>query len=268
MTMTNMPARLIGKTLETKNSLKKTLEKSKQRKYLTMTYLQRVFPVSLFPLRENARVFRTRQKELFSLKYAELLELKDQNIYYLKMLRDSFRMMREGRLRSFSCRWMNLGMMSNGRCLTLNIGCPKIVKGSLSSVLEEKVNKKYYLSKKMLNKLSEQYEQSSRISDDISYCINTPTGGHHIPKIATCIDANYYKGWLAHGQRQMISNKTKIRRLTPKECERLQGFPDDWTRGVSDTQRYKQMGNAVSVPVIKAIGRKLYDLIRRGINGR
>ena len=49
----------------------------------------------------------------------------------------------------------------------------------------------------------------------------------------------------------------KIRRLTPTECERLQGFPDGWTEGVSDTQRYKQMGNAVTVNVIEAIARKL-----------
>lgn len=48
-----------------------------------------------------------------------------------------------------------------------------------------------------------------------------------------------------------------IRRLTPTECERLQGFPDGWTEGVSDTQRYKTLGNAVTVNVIKAIMMKL-----------
>ena len=48
-----------------------------------------------------------------------------------------------------------------------------------------------------------------------------------------------------------------IRRLTPTECERLQGFPDGWTEGQSDTQRYKQLGNAVSVPVVKAVGERL-----------
>jgi site-specific DNA-cytosine methylase len=46
---------------------------------------------------------------------------------------------------------------------------------------------------------------------------------------------------------------SKIRRLTPTECERLQGFPDGWTQGVSDTQRYKCLGNAVTVPVIEYI---------------
>jgi len=44
-----------------------------------------------------------------------------------------------------------------------------------------------------------------------------------------------------------------IRRLTPTECERLQGFPDGWTEGVSDTQRYKTLGNAVTVNVIRDI---------------
>jgi DNA (cytosine-5)-methyltransferase 1 len=54
-----------------------------------------------------------------------------------------------------------------------------------------------------------------------------------------------------------------IWRLTPRECERLQGFPDDWTalddrgRPVSDTARYRAMGNAVTVPVITWLGRRL-----------
>ena len=52
--------------------------------------------------------------------------------------------------------------------------------------------------------------------------------------------------------------KSAIRRLTPTECERLQGFPDGWTEGQSDTQRYKQMGNAVSVPVVKSVMEKLF----------
>ena len=55
----------------------------------------------------------------------------------------------------------------------------------------------------------------------------------------------------------------KVRRLTPKECERLQGFPDDWTASghdgvsMSDTQRYKQCGNAVSVPVVELIAERM-----------
>ena len=53
-----------------------------------------------------------------------------------------------------------------------------------------------------------------------------------------------------------ISNGMRIRRLTPTECERLQGFPDGWTEGISDTQRYKCLGNAVTVNVIAEIIKK------------
>jgi len=64
-----------------------------------------------------------------------------------------------------------------------------------------------------------------------------------------------------------IYDGAKIRRLTPKECEKLQGFPDDWTEHgidekgneikISDSQRYKILGNAVTVNVITAIVKKL-----------
>ena len=49
-----------------------------------------------------------------------------------------------------------------------------------------------------------------------------------------------------------LQNQT-VRRLTPVECERLQGFPDNWTDGQADSNRYKQMGNAVAVPVVQWI---------------
>lgn len=51
---------------------------------------------------------------------------------------------------------------------------------------------------------------------------------------------------------------TRIRRLTEVECERLQGFPDGWTEGIASTQRYKCLGNAVTVNVVQAIMEKLY----------
>ena len=48
-----------------------------------------------------------------------------------------------------------------------------------------------------------------------------------------------------------------VRRLTPVECERLQGFPDDWTAGQADSHRYKQMGNAVTVNVVEWVGKAI-----------
>jgi DNA (cytosine-5)-methyltransferase 1 len=55
----------------------------------------------------------------------------------------------------------------------------------------------------------------------------------------------------------LLAEPMRVRRLTPTECERLQGFPDGWTDEQSDTQRYKQMGNAVTVNVIEWIGSRL-----------
>ena len=65
------------------------------------------------------------------------------------------------------------------------------------------------------------------------------TGGNNMPMVAT----------------------TQVRRLTPLECERLQGFPDNWTADQVDTHRYKQMGNAVAVPVVEWIIQGIADSI-------
>jgi len=55
----------------------------------------------------------------------------------------------------------------------------------------------------------------------------------------------------------MVRAQQAVRRLTPVECERLQGFPDGWTEGIADTHRYKQMGNAVTVNVAEYVGKLL-----------
>jgi site-specific DNA-cytosine methylase len=62
-------------------------------------------------------------------------------------------------------------------------------------------------------------------------------------------------------QAPAVATEQTVRRLTPVECERLQGFPDDWTSGQADSSRYKQMGNAVAVPVVEwIVGRLVAQL--------
>jgi DNA (cytosine-5)-methyltransferase 3A len=51
----------------------------------------------------------------------------------------------------------------------------------------------------------------------------------------------------------LLGNNTQIRRLTPIECERLQGLPDNYTSGVSNSQRYKMLGNGWTIDVIAHI---------------
>lgn len=60
--------------------------------------------------------------------------------------------------------------------------------------------------------------------------------------------------------RQIAAN-AMVRRLTPTECERLQGFPDGYTADQSDSVRYRQLGNAVAVPVAEWIGKRLMKLL-------
>ena len=108
--------------------------------------------------------------------------------------------------------------------------------------------------------------QSSRKSNEgsqrqTSGCIKTGEGNKQNDNtyIVQALDANYAKGCagFAGTTRATAIQNCKIRRLTPTECERLQGFPDGWTEGISDTQRYKCLGNAVTTTVITAIAKKL-----------
>jgi DNA (cytosine-5)-methyltransferase 1 len=106
-------------------------------------------------------------------------------------------------------------------------------------------------------------------------------------KIVNCIDANYFKRVDKHGQRTVLAfpinyvkrNQKNVedsyyptldtlqsyaiydgfnyRMLTPLECERIMGFPDGWTIGQSDQQRYKMLGNSVIPQIIETIGKKI-----------
>lgn len=103
--------------------------------------------------------------------------------------------------------------------------------------------------------------------DGLSPTLNTAQGGNRQPKVMRTplkfLDRNQknIEGDYAFTVDSMntggVSVDSKIRRLTPTECERLQGYTDGWTEGVSDTQRYKTLGNSVTVNVIKAIAEKL-----------
>ena len=114
--------------------------------------------------------------------------------------------------------------------------------------------------------------------DGNTYCIDT--GNSQAVEIKNPLKNKTNKGWHfeqnvyevngitrslkaseGSGNKPKILNKSSIRRLTPKECERLQGFPDDWTNnGQSDTQRYKQLGNAVTVDVVQAVAERIKNV--------
>ncbi|MEK7147663.1 MAG: DNA cytosine methyltransferase, partial [Patescibacteria group bacterium] len=73
------------------------------------------------------------------------------------------------------------------------------------------------------------------------------------------LSARYHKD----GSEILIPQKRKNpRRLTPRECARLQGFPDSFIIPVSDTQAYRQFGNAVAVPIISKIAEAVMKTLR------
>jgi DNA (cytosine-5)-methyltransferase 1 len=85
-------------------------------------------------------------------------------------------------------------------------------------------------------------------------------GARHYPThtVSPCLQERGGKGPDSDmTQAYVVENADLIRRLTPLENERLQGFPDEWTSGMSDTTRYAMLGNAVAVPVATWLGRRI-----------
>ena len=99
-------------------------------------------------------------------------------------------------------------------------------------------------------------------TDGVSPTLNTMQGGNRQPFIQNPKMLNFKKDYENSVAITATSYKeppvvNSIRRLTPTECERLQGFPDNWTAGQSDSQRYKMCGNAVTTNVIRDIMSKI-----------
>jgi DNA (cytosine-5)-methyltransferase 1 len=81
-----------------------------------------------------------------------------------------------------------------------------------------------------------------------SFDTGTQSSRIHMGQVAPTLTASTSKN-RGGSEGPRILAGSSVRRLTPVECERLQGFPDDWTAGQSDSSRYKQMGNAITVNV-------------------
>lgn len=116
-----------------------------------------------------------------------------------------------------------------------------------------------------------QSHTENHIRNEEKRFIDLQLEGSQLTDITRTIQARYYKGYSArYGENSGVLVNGRIRRLTPLEIERLQGFPDNFTtRGenndgkiinISDTQRYKCLGNAVTTNVITAIISKMYNI--------
>lgn len=128
-----------------------------------------------------------------------------------------------------------------------------VSKPIVRDILEENVDKKYTLSDKMWNWLKSHTEKHKALGHGFGYGI-APLDG-----IARTLSARYFKDASEILIEQVGKNP---RRLTPRECARLQGFPDDFKIVVSDTQAYKQFGNSVVVPLVAVIAKKIVEALR------
>ena len=129
---------------------------------------------------------------------------------------------------------------------------PTNLNPKLEDILEKNPDPKYTLSEHLWNYLQDYAERHRIKGNGFGYGIANPKG------ITRTLSARYHKD----GSEILISQgKNKPpRRLTPRECARLMGFPDHKIV-VSDTQAYRQFGNAVVVPVVEATARQLVKLM-------
>ena len=93
-------------------------------------------------------------------------------------------------------------------------------------------------------------------NDGMANCITSGQSKEQLIQIAGCLTGGGHSGGL-HSSMTASNTGHGIRRLTPIECERLMGFPDDFTAGVADTNRYRCIGNSVTVPVVADIMQKI-----------
>ena len=120
----------------------------------------------------------------------------------------------------------------------------KELKLTLQDLLENDVDKKYFLSDKILPTILSDGTGGYKAKSEIDLKVARPLCATMAKMHRACQD-NY------------VTQNKRVRRLTPRECARLQGFKDDFIIPVSDSQAYKQFGNAVTVNVSQAVAQAI-----------
>ncbi|KKS55645.1 MAG: Cytosine-specific methyltransferase [Candidatus Magasanikbacteria bacterium GW2011_GWA2_42_32] len=129
--------------------------------------------------------------------------------------------------------------------------------GRLKDVLEKNVGEKYYLSKKYYTGLMAHKKRHAEKGSGFGCEVLDPDG---ISNTIVCGNMGRERNLIQDELRTV--NEWGVRKLTERECARLQGFPDGFKIPVSTTQAYKQFGNSVSVPVIREVAKALKKSLR------
>lgn len=125
------------------------------------------------------------------------------------------------------------------------------ISSKVGDILQNNVDDKYTISDKLWAGHQRRKLEHQQKGNGFGYCLF-----NHNSEYTSTISARYYKD----GSEILIEQANKNpRKLTPREAGRLQGFPDDFIIPVSDVQAYKQFGNSVAVPVIKALAQEIHQ---------
>lgn len=133
---------------------------------------------------------------------------------------------------------------------------PTHQKTRLGDILEDNVDEKYTISQKLYEGHIRRKAEHQKKGNGFGFSLFNADSEY-----TNTISARYYKD----GSEILIDQGPDIppRKLTPRECARLQGFPESFIIPVSDTQAYKQFGNSVAVPVIRAIAKSVREEMKR-----
>ena len=130
---------------------------------------------------------------------------------------------------------------------------PPMIDTRLGDILDKKIPDKYTISDRLWEGAQRRKEKYKEKGYGFGYSLFNKES-----KYTSTISARYYKDgaeiWIDQG-------KKNPRKLTPNEARKLQGFPEGFIIPVSDGQAYKQFGNAVPVPVIRAIAERMVEFI-------
>lgn len=129
---------------------------------------------------------------------------------------------------------------------------PTFEKTRIGNILEDDVDDRYTLTDTIWNGFQRRKQNNINRGAGFGYCLFDENS----PYVSTLV-ARYYKD----GQEILIDqgNDKNPRKLTPRECARLQGFPDSFIIPVSNMQAYKQFGNSVAVPVVRAVAKRIVE---------
>lgn len=144
---------------------------------------------------------------------------------------------------------------NDGKDFQFSFPVPPCVPTRVGDILENGVDEKYTISDKLYQGHLRRKEEHARKGNGFGFSMFNAESPY-----TNTLSARYYKD----GSEILIEQKGRNpRRLTPKECKRLQGFPEKFVIPVSDTQAYRQFGNSVSVPVVRAVAVKMLEVLEQ-----